>query len=196
MLDAFTWLFRIIGIAPIARNTRSYQLSSVGYLITVTHFTIVLYCYYVYKPVESRYATDLRKSGIISDIYLASWWYLTTGLRMTYVVAVLTFSGQYLMARNKMMMLEQKWAKLQTGPKRANWTVKICSMFGLITILFSPFATMVCYVRDFKSWTILILDNCDFLYLPATLLHFFLCLYEIKVFYDLIFEVLTLKKIK
>jgi hypothetical protein len=186
MLEALTWLFRAIGIAPIARNSaRSYQLSKLGWCITATHIIVVLYCWYVYTYNRSEF----RIPGVIYDIYLESWWYLTACLRMTYVIAVLTTTGRYLKARNEMLVLKQKWQKLQIRPKRLYWLVEILLLILLTSYLFIPFAFITWYEKP-KTWEILVVHDCDFLYIPATLINFFLCLYEIKVNFDHIVNVL------
>jgi hypothetical protein len=190
MLEALTWLFRAIGIAPIARNSaRSYQVSKLGWFITATHITVVLYCCYVYKTSYDLYLLEFRIPGVISDIYMESWWYLTACLRTTYVIAVLTTTGRYLKARNEMLVLKQKWQKLQTRPKRMNWLVEILLLILLTSILFIPFAVITWYEKP-KTWEILVVYDCDCLYLPATLINFLLCLYEIKVNFDHIVHVL------
>jgi hypothetical protein len=196
MLETFTWLFRALGIAPIVRNTSSYQLSKVGVLTTATHITVILYCYYVFfnETVETRYFSEFRTSGVISDIYLASWRYLGDGLRMTYIIAVLKLIERYLKARNKMLRVKQKWAMLHIWPKGASRAVEVISVFGLASILFCPFIVVAWYESP-SIWQIVIVHDCDFLYEPATVLHFLLCLYEIKVNYDQIFDVL-IKKFK
>jgi hypothetical protein len=114
MLSTAVTIYKTIGLAPVEfnRTTNKYCASFIGYMITLTHMGVLIYCncshwwlrdHVVEGPVASLH------QNTISKIYLQNYWYLGMTTRAAFFPIVLAVSRPYLKLLNSLVAAEATW---------------------------------------------------------------------------------------
>jgi hypothetical protein len=200
MLNTAVVIFKAIGLAPVHYDgaIHKYCISSKGYLITLTHISILVYCNYSYWWTNDHMMEDPVESytqNTISKIYTKSYWYLSIMMRMSYFLIVVALTQRYLELLNGLIAIKATWNMIGVDIQRKSRKC-VASIFVALTLLLAgPFVGMayqdaVLRFQDVLNWNTMIVCNCGGLYMPATTMNFLICVYCVKVEFDQICNLL------